>query len=1213
MRDRKLDRLFDRFRRRGDTAALAQVFDATAPELLGLAVHLVRDVGEGEDLVQQTFLTAIEKADRYEADRRLVPWLVGILVRHAHASRRKRARASDAELPDEGGGDDPSLPLEASELTDSIDVALERLPANYREVLEPYLLRGERPVDIARERGRSPGTVRVQIRRGLEELRRALPAGLTLGTGVLVGERSLAQVRTEVLRQAARSAGTTATLSATSLSSATLLGSLAMSQKLALAALAVSLLAVVAWFAQQGDLSLDDAAVEREAVAQLDPIERDDQTRPLRAAEVQSQPAEVEPSRVDLAGDRDPEEFAPETSAGVSGRIVDDLGAPVPGMPILLFQVHGDLFTSNLAAPFEGPLERGLRAMSWQPVVAEAETDEEGRFVLDGADAAGSHALGIDIGGGRPTLRLLERRLRSNEDVDLGTIQLEPVRRLTGRVIDADGQPVAGARVRAGNYPEPAHVLAGWRAGAKLIYGDGRRRGGTFELPAMLAGLIERLPVPTTETDSAGCFELDGAPLGVAHVFVDHPDHDWFVAQAPTQGEELGDLELPRPNRFQGRVVDESGAPVAGAEVRSGPGRGLEGEDDDDRIAVISTETTTDASGSFVLHGTGVPMVAARRGPGSPWTTVNQFLGAEDVVLAPTSTLAVQLSSRDGEPLTGAELSIVVDSPLSELEGALGSLPSQGTVEVLGEGRYLISELQPSGRYKLRVRVAGFALRTGRLKLDGPETSVEWTLDRAGVRSVKAIDLTSRAPIAGARMSLLLQGSEGGILTQARTDDAGLALLAGVPIEGESELVLRATHPAFATTWEDFDVERESTTVELSDQSSALFSLSVLGSPPLETLMITVEPQRHGDGISLDLPLLELSDGAGRARFGQLAAGTCEYTVSTRFLDADILSLMQTQPDVKPLAQGTFEVRKGQETRVQVDLPPEFFEESAPAAGTGIEGRIRVTGLGDLQLQVGLIRLGSWEIAGDWTDIGPGGGYSFVGLQPGDYQLIVLRKGTDSPNPQAIAAERVALARDRVLRKDIELAGESFLVSVMTESGAPAGDARLSAYALEELDGQPLPIPTDEPGVYELAVWEEGKYMLHAISPTEGVGVTRIEVTGARGERFEVRLARGVPCAGTIQLPKSTSAGMASFNVYNIDGEELSINGQLEFTGGATEFEFVGLVPGDYRGGLGFEGDSSWLELMFTVPEGGDRGLQIDARKPSLDPGPAPVVDSDDR
>ncbi len=91
------ERDFARYRSNGDAAALARVFDRNAPALLALARHLAPRGLEAEDLVQATFLTAIEKRGGCDARRRVGPWLAGILGHHARAARRRALRA--AELP----------------------------------------------------------------------------------------------------------------------------------------------------------------------------------------------------------------------------------------------------------------------------------------------------------------------------------------------------------------------------------------------------------------------------------------------------------------------------------------------------------------------------------------------------------------------------------------------------------------------------------------------------------------------------------------------------------------------------------------------------------------------------------------------------------------------------------------------------------------------------------------------------------------------------------------------------------------------------------------------------------------------------------------------------------------------------------------------------------------------------------------------------------
>src|SRR5262245_37361834 len=186
-------RWFLRWRDRGDVAALGRTFDLTAPELLRVARNLTRNRADAEDLVQATFLLAIEGAARFDRARRIAPWLVAILTYTAQAERRRRQRApQDGGEPDlhadraRGPGDEAA----GRELEQMTRDAIARLPEPYRQ---PTLLRvahGLPPAEIARLLGRSPGTVRAQIHRGLEQARQRLPTGAFAGLigSDLVGE-----------------------------------------------------------------------------------------------------------------------------------------------------------------------------------------------------------------------------------------------------------------------------------------------------------------------------------------------------------------------------------------------------------------------------------------------------------------------------------------------------------------------------------------------------------------------------------------------------------------------------------------------------------------------------------------------------------------------------------------------------------------------------------------------------------------------------------------------------------------------------------------------------------------------------------------------------------------------------------------------------------------------------------------------------------------
>lgn len=157
------DRLFSAFQRSGSPRALGRVYDRVADELMRVALHLARDPAEAEDLVQLTFVTAIERAKDFETGARVLPWLLGILARHAKAQNRRGARRPDPLRLHVRRGEEPDARAEEVELDRHVERALRSVPESYRPVLVLRLRHGLSAGEIADALGQPTGTVRSQI------------------------------------------------------------------------------------------------------------------------------------------------------------------------------------------------------------------------------------------------------------------------------------------------------------------------------------------------------------------------------------------------------------------------------------------------------------------------------------------------------------------------------------------------------------------------------------------------------------------------------------------------------------------------------------------------------------------------------------------------------------------------------------------------------------------------------------------------------------------------------------------------------------------------------------------------------------------------------------------------------------------------------------------------------------------------------------------
>jgi RNA polymerase sigma factor (sigma-70 family) len=139
--------------------------------LSALARRLVVDAGTADDLVQETWLTALRSPPRHR--RGLRGWLATVLRHRATDARvrdqRERRRAERA--PPARPADDPAEVVARAELAQRVARLTLALPEPYRATILMRYHRGRSPKEIAERLGEPAGTVRSRLKRGLDMLR----------------------------------------------------------------------------------------------------------------------------------------------------------------------------------------------------------------------------------------------------------------------------------------------------------------------------------------------------------------------------------------------------------------------------------------------------------------------------------------------------------------------------------------------------------------------------------------------------------------------------------------------------------------------------------------------------------------------------------------------------------------------------------------------------------------------------------------------------------------------------------------------------------------------------------------------------------------------------------------------------------------------------------------------------------------------------------
>ena len=151
--------------RRGDRAAFAELYRRFHRAVHGVVLAKV-SYRDAADLVQDVFATALERLPQLGDPAAFPGWLLAI-ARNRAIDHLRGQKPTD-ELPDLA-----TDPPRAAELA-KVLAALRELPEAYQETMILRLVEGMTGPEIAEQTGLSPGSVRVNLHRGMKLLRERL-------------------------------------------------------------------------------------------------------------------------------------------------------------------------------------------------------------------------------------------------------------------------------------------------------------------------------------------------------------------------------------------------------------------------------------------------------------------------------------------------------------------------------------------------------------------------------------------------------------------------------------------------------------------------------------------------------------------------------------------------------------------------------------------------------------------------------------------------------------------------------------------------------------------------------------------------------------------------------------------------------------------------------------------------------------------------------
>lgn len=328
----------------------------------------------------------------------------------------------------------------------------------------------------------------------------------------------------------------------------------------------------------------------------------------------------------------------------------------------------------------------------------------------------------------------------AGEPADLGTILLEPAVAVAGRVISADGEPLAGAAVAV---REPrGRNLAEASAGAD------------------------------------GSFRLEGFGLGTTlEVAAEHPDtlRGSVVVRAGEAAEAL--IVLQPSSRVAGRVtVGDEAAPGVVVLLRSGN--------------TTRGSARSDEQGRFELRGIEpglLELETVSRGLyGDPLRfelAAGESIEDLELELSAGGIVEGKVFSEDGQPLAKVVVEAIgIEGDLRARLAGLGAWTDE-------EGYYRLAGLAP-GEVALRARRIDLVAAEQRLEIAAGSQELDWRLKAGFAASGTIVDAEGQ-PVPRARISAY-DGNGRVVVDSSRSDTAGRFVLEGLSagplrVEGESE------------------------------------------------------------------------------------------------------------------------------------------------------------------------------------------------------------------------------------------------------------------------------------------------------------------------------------------------------------------------------------------------------------------------------------------
>jgi len=161
------------------SVAVDELVNMYGMRLVKSAFLLCGNEADAQDIVQDTFITAIKAISKFRGTSSLYTWLHGIMINvYRHFRRKQKSHVTLDDLPEQSDDSRQTSQLENRSTREVLLECMDNLSSEHREVLVLRYFEGMTIQEIAEATGMRKGTIKSRLHYAIVKIKDILPEEL---------------------------------------------------------------------------------------------------------------------------------------------------------------------------------------------------------------------------------------------------------------------------------------------------------------------------------------------------------------------------------------------------------------------------------------------------------------------------------------------------------------------------------------------------------------------------------------------------------------------------------------------------------------------------------------------------------------------------------------------------------------------------------------------------------------------------------------------------------------------------------------------------------------------------------------------------------------------------------------------------------------------------------------------------------------------------